>query len=376
VKITKVEAQVWGARFSRAADPAWTGGIPWDGGEATVVKIHTDEGLVGIGAGAGDPRFILRQVAPRLEGQDPLAVERHTRMLRDNGGPWLGHTTPWEVEIALWDLVGKAAGLPLSKLWGGYTDRIIPYASTIELREPERRAEDALRLLERGFRAIKLRIHHWTLAEDVAIVEAVRKAVGDRMEIMVDANQAERPGTPRASEGVVWSYERALATCMALEPLSVRWLEEPLARYDLDHLARLARATSVPLAGGEGNVGLHEYRWLIDRDCYAIVQPDAVVSEGLGQMRKVAAYAELHGKQMVPHHGGNGVAIAAHLHLSAACPNSPYLELVGDPPAFGTEELQGLIAEPLLPDADGFVQVPQGPGLGVELGDRWAPVDG
>src|SRR5439155_11946779 len=139
----------------------------WDGGEATVVKIHTDEGLVGIGAGAGDPRFILRQVAPRLVGQDPLAVERHTLLLRDNGGPWLGHTIPWEVEIALWDLVGKAAGLPPYKLWGGYADRITPYASTIELREPARRAEDALRLLERGFRAIKRRIHHWAPGEDL-----------------------------------------------------------------------------------------------------------------------------------------------------------------------------------------------------------------
>ena len=177
---------------------------------------------------------------------------------------------------------------------------------------------------------------------------------------------------------IIYQRETPVANLFAtmLERLDVRWLEEPLARYDLDGLARLAAATAVPLAGGEGNVGLHEYRWLIDRDCYAIVQPDAVVSEGLGQLRKVAAYAELHGKLMVPHHGGNGVAIAAHLHLSASCPNSPYLELVGDPPAFGTEELQGLIAEPFLPDRDGFVRLPEGPGLGVELGDRWAPLDG
>ena len=371
MKITRVEAQVWGARFSRAADPAWTGGIPWDGGEATVVKIHTDEGLVGIGAGAGDPRFILRQVAPRLEGQDPLAVERHTRMLRDNGGPWLGHTTPWEVEIALWDLVGKAAGLPLYKLWGGYTDRILPYASTIELREPERRADDALRLLERGFRAIKLRIHHWTLAEDVAIVAAVRTAVGDRMEIMVDANQAQTPGTPHLTEGPVWSYERALRTCRALADLDVTWVEEPLGRFAFDDLARLAAASDVPIAGGENNAGLHEFRLLIERNCYDVIQADAVCSEGLLQLKKVAGYAEMHNKLFVGHHGGSGIGIAAHLQLSASLPNSPWVELLQEPPAMTDVDFQGLIAEPFLPDADGFVRLPGKPGLGIELGDRW-----
>ena len=206
-------------------------------------------------------------------------------------------------------------------------------------------------------------------------MEAVRRAVGDRMEIMVDANQAQTPGTPRNEDGPVWSYERALATCRELERLGVAWLEEPLRRYDFDNLSRLAAATEVPLAGGENNVGLHEFRWLIDRNCYDVIQADAVCSEGLAQLKKVASYAEMHHKLFAPHHGGNGVGIAAHLHLSASCPNSPYVELLQDPPALSELDFQGLIAEPFLPDANGDVHLPNRPGFGVELGDRWERVE-
>jgi hypothetical protein len=171
------------------------------------------------------------------------------------------------------------------------------------------------------------------MKEDIAQVEAVRRAVGDRMEIMVDANQAQTPGTPRLAEGPVWSYKRALATCRELEPLDIVWLEEPLSRFDFEHLARLSAATSVPLAGGENNVGLHEFRWLIDQNCYDVIQADVVCSEGLAQLKKVAGYAEMHHKTFVGHHGGSGVGIAAHLHLSASCPNSPYVELLQEPPS-------------------------------------------
>jgi D-galactarolactone cycloisomerase len=374
MKITAVEAQVWRGEYRDAVRPAWAPGTSWRGREATVYFVRTDEGLTGIGAGSGVPDFVHRQVSPRLVGQDPFAIERHTAMLRDNGGPWLSHPIAWGVELALWDLVGKAAGLPLYKLWGGYADTVKAYASLIEVRSPERRAEDALALLEQGYRAIKLRLHAWTLAEDVAQVEAVRRAVGDRMEIMVDANQAQTPGTPRNADGPVWSYERALATCKELEALDVTWMEEPLGRYDFDGLARLAAATAVPLAGGENNVGLHEFRQLIDRDCYDVIQADAVCSEGLAQLKKVAAYAELHHKPFAPHHGGNGIGVAAHLHLGASCPNAPYVELLQDPPQVSAADFQALIAEPLLPDEDGYVHLPQQPGYGVELGDRWQRV--
>src|SRR4029079_5173255 len=115
--------------------------------------------------------------------------------------------------------------------------------------------EDALAFRERGYRAVKLRLHAWTMKEDVAQVEAVRRAVGDTMEIMVDANQAQAPGTPHLTEGPVWSYERALRTCRALADLDVTWVEEPLGRFAFDDLTRLAAASDVPIAGVENNDG-------------------------------------------------------------------------------------------------------------------------
>jgi len=374
MRITGVTTEIYQLRFPRPVHPAWAPGTSWSSSEASVFRIETDQGLVGMAAGVGSPAFVRDAIAPRLVGRDPFKTEQITNILRDHGGPWLGHTSPWGIELALWDLIGKAAGLPVSRIWGRAADRILGYASTIEIRPPEERAEDALRLLEKGYRAIKLRLHSATIAEDIAQVRAVRDAVGERMQIMVDANQAERPGTPKLRDGPVWDYHRALATCRELQSLSVAWVEEPLSRYNYDDLAKLNAAVDVPLAGGEGCSGLHEFRQLLDRGCYSIVQPDAIVAEGLGQLRKIAAYAEMHHRLCIPHHGGNGFAVAAHLQLSASCPNAPYLELLQDPPGIGVMEVQGLIAEPFDVDRDGYVQVPDRPGLGVEISDRWQKV--
>jgi D-galactarolactone cycloisomerase len=374
MRITGLTTEIYQLRFPQPMHPAWAPGTTWSSSEAAVFRIETDEGVAGIAAGVGCPNFVRDVIAPQLIGRDPFETERITNILRDHGGPWLGHTSPWGIELALWDLIGKSACLPVSRMWGRFTEKILGYASTIEMRPPEQRAEDALRLLEKGYRAIKLRLHGGTIAEDIAQVRAVRDAVGDRMEIMIDANQAERPGTPQVHEGPVWDYHRALATCRELHSLGVAWVEEPLSRYNHDDLARLAAAVDVRLAGGEGCSGLHEFRRLLDAGCYSIIQPDAIVAEGLGQLRKIAAYAEMHHRLCIPHHGGNGFAVAAHLQLSASCPNSPYLELMQDPPGIGVMEIQGLIAEPFDVDPDGYVRVPDRPGLGVELGDRWQKI--
>jgi L-alanine-DL-glutamate epimerase-like enolase superfamily enzyme len=369
MRITAIEAEQYRIPLAGEVFPAWAPGQVWRERVVTVFRVRTDGGLTGIGAGNGSPAFVRDVVSPKLAGADPLMVGRLARVLRNAGPPWASLPVAFGIELALWDLVGKAAGLPLYQLWGAHTDRLRAYASLVEVRSPERRAEDALRLLEMGYRALKLRLHSETLEEDVAQVEAVRRAVGDRMEIMVDANQAQEPGTPGAESGPVWDYHRALATCRALAPLGVRWLEEPLGRYAFDDLRRLTAASDIPISGGENNVGAHEFRWLIDRDCYDIVQPEATVSGGLSMLRTIAGYAELRGKLCIPHHGGNGVGLAGHLQLSAAIPNCPYVELVQEPPALTAEMFQGVLVDPFLPDAEGNVLLPDRPGLGVELRD-------
>lgn len=371
MKITAVGAEVYRIPFVGEVRPAWAPGTTWREKQTTVVRVETDAGLVGYGAGVASVQVVRERVAPLLVGQDPFEVERLFRVVVNWAGGAAAVPVACAIELALWDLIGQAAGLPLYKLWGMDKDRVRAYASLVELRSPEQRAEDALRFLELGYRAIKLRLHAPTLQEDVAQVEAVREAVGDRMEIMVDANQAQEPGTPGSEGDLVWGYDRALATCRELAPLGVVWMEEPLGRFEFDNLSKLAAASDVPIAGGENNVGLHEFRLLIDRDCYDVVQPDALVSTGLGGLRKVAAYAELHHKQMAPHHGGSGVGVAAHLHLSASCRNSSYVELLQEPPVLPVETFQGLLSEPLVPDSEGNVRLPDGPGLGIELNTAW-----
>jgi L-alanine-DL-glutamate epimerase-like enolase superfamily enzyme len=374
MKITAVEAEVWRIPFPGEVEPAWAPGTSWRDKLTTVYRVRTDEGVSGIGAGAGSPQLIRDRVNPRLVGRDPFAIEHIFRTVVNWGGGAAAVPVACAIEMALWDLVGKAADLPLAKLWGLNSDRVRAYASLVELRSPERRAEDALRFLDQGYRSIKLRLHSPTMKEDIAQVEAVRAAVGDRMEIMVDANQAQEPGTPGSEDDLVWGYDRALATCRELAPLGIVWMEEPLGRFDFDNLRRLAAASDIPIAGGENNVGLHEFRWLIDQDCYDIVQPDAAVSAGLSGLRKIAAYAELRQKPFAPHHGGSGLGVAAHLQLSASCSNSHYVELLQEPPALPVELFQGLLTEPLVPDSDGNVRLPYKPGLGVELNTTWERV--
>lgn len=366
MKIESVKATLLKVPYPLPFEAAWEPGVIRNDRDVTVVRIQADSGLIGWGASGFDQADdINRLAAPHLVGEDAFAFERHARITRYAKGAWI-------VEMALCDLVGKAAGLPLAKLWGHYADRIPAYASIVAAKSPAERADDALALLEGGYRAIKLRAHAPTIAEDVEMVEKVRAAVGDRMEIMVDANQAGAASGPIKHPGdpIVWDYERALATARAYEQLDVYWLEEPLPRYDLQAIARLTGAVELKIAGGEGNAGLHEFYWMLDAGAYDIIQPDAATCEGVWQLRKLAAACERAGKLFIPHHGANGIALAAHLHLQASVPNSPWVEFIIDPPWRTIEsyqQLYGVMREPLLIDAEGFVPVPQGPGLGIAV---------
>ena len=188
---------------------------------------------------------------------------------------------------------------------------------------------------------------------------------------MTDANQAQQPGTLQPEAGPVWRYERALQTARELHRLGVYWLEEPLDRYDFDNLARLTDATDILIAGGENNCGLHEYRQLVDRGCYDVLQPEAMVGETMSQLRKACAYAEMHHTLCAPHHGGGGLGFIAHLHLCAATPNCPYVEVFHDPGGFSSDVFQWYLAEPLRLDAsDGCMPLPEKPGLGVEIDEE------
>ena len=345
-------------------EPAWSPGreMGFQRGGGSVVEIHTDQGLVGIGPGV-EPR-VLQGARAQLVGQDPFDTERHIGVLRyyARGGAYQGAAG---IDIALWDLIGKACGQPLYKLWGGAKEKVPVYASMVQLSTPEERASLAGRLKDEGWQAIKLRIHHETIQEDVATVEAVRNVVGDGMEIMVDANQAQSAGNWQP--GILWDYRRALETARELDRLGCYWLEEPLQRYAFEDLARLNAEVAMPIAGGENNRGVHEFFQMLRQNVYDILQPESMVNVGITELRKIGVLAEAFGKKVAPHHGGRGLGTVAHLHLIASWPHSPYLELLHDPPVGDYAHGFSVLKESPVVDGEGFVAVPQGPGLGVEI---------
>jgi len=344
-------------------EPAWSPGTKtrYTVAGGSVLEIRTEQGITGIAPGI-DPA-LMDAVKAQLMGKDPFDTEEHAARLRyyAAGASYRGSSC---VDIALWDLIGKACNQPLYKLFGGGKDRVIPYASMIALGTPEERARLAGQLAQEGWKAIKLRLHHQTMKDDIRTVEAVRAAVGDRMLIMTDANQAQSTGNWQP--GVLWDYQRALDTARELERLRVYFLEEPLQRYEFSRLAELNRNVAIPLAGGENNRGLHEFRQMCTEGVYDILQPEPLVTEGITGLRKIGALAETFGKRIMPHHGGGNIGTIATLHLVASWPHAPYWETLHDPPVGSYEHRFAIFQNPPRVK-DGWMDVPQGPGLGVAI---------
>jgi L-alanine-DL-glutamate epimerase-like enolase superfamily enzyme len=273
--------------------------------------------------------------------------------------------------MALWDIIGKTANLPLYKLWGHSSSQIPAYASAVEVGTPQDRAELALHYQALGFKAVKLRLHKENMTDDLAILDACLKATDGRVDFIVDANQATN--LPCPERGIVWDYQRALRMARELEARNVLWLEEPLSRYDFDNLIRLREATEISIAGGEKNQGLHEFRWLIERGVYDIIQPDCAMSEGVSQLRKIAAMAEMYKRQFVPHHSMSGIGLAAIVHLACTFPGSTWLEVMYEPRTRTIEayqQLGGILESRIWIDKDGNVAAPDRPGLGVVLNEK------
>ncbi|MBL8174265.1 MAG: mandelate racemase/muconate lactonizing enzyme family protein [Bryobacterales bacterium] len=351
-------------RETGTMEAAWDPGNPrkYFAGGGSVVQIHTDQGLVGIGPGVDEA--LLAAAKAQLVGKDPFDTEQHAGRLRYYAGG-VSYRGGANIDIALWDLIGKACGEPLYKLWGGAKDRVIPYASMIKLGTPEERAALAGKLAADGFQAIKLRLHHESMKEDLRTVETVRKATGGKMTIMVDANQAQSSGNWQP--GVLWDFRRALETAKELERMGVYFLEEPLQRYEFAKLAELNRQLSMPLAGGENNRGMHEFLQMCTDGVYDILQPEPLVMEGITGLRKIGALAEAFGKRIMPHHGGGNIGTIATLHLVASWPHAPYWELLHDPPVGAYENRFAIFRNPPKVGRDGWMELPQGAGLGVEI---------
>ncbi len=345
-----------------------------------LVEIETDEGIRGIGeagvGGGGTRHVIEHQLRPLILGEDPLLIEGLWQKMfartRQFGRRGIVMNAISGVDIALWDIAGKVAKLPVYKMLGACRDRVEAYASGGFYQEGkgiDDLAGEAEGYRARGFKGMKMKIgrnpstqtHLRHLAgnaekcevepgEDIARVAAVRKALGPKAKLMADVNCA-------------WSPAMAIQMGRALEPYNLYWLEEPVATDDIDGSARVAAALATPVAGYETEIGLYGFRELIARGAVDIVQPDLAWSGGFSECRRIAAFAHAHHLMVAPHAFAGAVLLAAALHFIASIPNGLVLEFDQNPNGLRDE----LLKEPFAIDRDGMIPLPQRPGLGIEL---------
>ncbi len=344
------------------------GGLPVQIGGFTFTEVHTDQGLVGLGPGI-HPND-LRAAKTRLVGRDPFDMNLHAAALyrqpsagSDNYGFWGA-----PVEIALWDLLGKATDQPLYKLWGGTRDRVLTYAAMWGSGTPEDRAAKAAELKAAGWRAMKLRTHFSTTKENVRVVEEVRKATDPDFHILTDPNNAAGDANAGGESDTEWTFLRAVETAREFQRLGVYWLEEPFPRYAHNLLADLNRLVDIPLVGGEANWGIHEFKDYLDTGCYDILMPE-ILRVGPMMSRQIASLAAAYNMRVTPHGAtyerrfGNICA----MHLTASWPNAPIVEFIHEPPIADIFAGWSVFESAPVLEKDGYMKMPTGPGLGVTI---------
>ena len=326
---------------------------------ATIVRVHDDAGNVGIGS--GDAMYGFSDYQRYFIGEDPLDLERHAAVLANiefHAG------RPWPVDVALWDLAGKIEDEPIWKMLGGHTDTIRAYASSGVHRSVPEMVEVAERAIALGFPAMKVRFGRPTIDEDLAVIKAVRDAVGDRLELMVDCNQGWRMPWDTQQP---WTVDHATDVALQLQAEQVYWMEEPLHRGDYEGMAELRSRVTMRIAGGELTREPYEFRELLQRGCFDVFQPDCVCSMGISGLRHLAAEVDAAGKIFTPHTWGNGIGVMANLQLTAGTVGTPFIEFPFDPPEWTTARRDYILTETIEVDGDGWIRLSERPGLGIEL---------
>jgi L-alanine-DL-glutamate epimerase-like enolase superfamily enzyme len=330
----------------------------------TLVEVITDEGLTGWGSCFTSGSLVagaMRLLWPLLEGASAIEPERTTEILRQSTF-WQGRGGAVEhaisgLDLALWDILGKASGQPVGRLLGGmYRSRIKPYGSIL-FDEPDVLAQRLQETVARGFRAIKLGWRPFGRRSrrfDELLMRTARETVGDRVELMVDAGGSEQFWP----HGLNWARE----TARMLANYDVTWFEEALPPDDLDGYIELTRVSPVPIAGGEVLTRRQSFLPWLSRNAVDIIQPDCTKNGGLSESRRIAWAAQDHNIQFVPHGWNTVVGLAADLQLTAAIPIARYVEYLTPSPY-----IEDLTPEPFRPDADGLLPIPERPGLGVEI---------
>lgn len=353
MKITRIETLVLGLPMVLSGSTVpLQAGRPRTRMEILLVRVDTDEGVSGWGEGFGHRIFPATRavldtlIGPLCIGRDPTAISAIVEELERNlagagrNGPAIYALSA--LDIALWDIAGKLAGLPLYRVLGGSPrERLPAYASVLRYGEPAAVVDRVERALKRGYRRVKL--HEVTLAP----VRAAREAAGPDVTIMVDCNCS-------------WTVAEAIAMARKLQPLGLTWLEEPVWPPE-DHagLARVQAQGGIAVAAGE-NAMLADFRNLFEAGAVSYAQPSVTKVGGVTQMRKVMALADAAGIAVVPHSAYFGPGLLATLHCVAAMPRESLVE------RYDADFAVNPLHEAILPDEHGCLAVPQGPGLGVD----------
>ena len=366
MKITDVALRLVEVPLKEPFRSSWNPGNPEKKLFVSLVEVTTDDGIKGYGAACDSTQLLAgvweTHIRPLLIGKDVTEIEAISAGLNNVA---LYAYRPWCVEVAVWDALGKYANLPIYKMLGGAQDKVLAYASTGELKTVEERIEDAQRFISEGFKMMKIRAHQDDVEDDLKDIREIFKAVGGKIKIAIDANQ----GWFFNGKKVVskWDFKKALYVCQQLEELGAEWLEEPLYSYDFEGLSELRKRVNINIAGGEINAQVHEFRDFIKHNCFDIYQMDTVLSGGILQSRKVAAMVEAENKIFTPHTWTNGMGLAAALHVAGSVSNCPFIEYCYDPPRWDYTIRDMMFTEPLKVEKDGYIRVPNKPGLGVEL---------
>jgi L-alanine-DL-glutamate epimerase-like enolase superfamily enzyme len=361
MKITAIEITQHQFPLDPPFRPSWSS-RPRQLFDATIIRVHTDAGITGIGS--GDYMLGFAGHEHLFVGEDPLRLERHFRAI--------AHITfhygrCWPLDLALWDLAGKIAGQPCWKLLGGMRSRIACYASSGTLRGSAELAALAEQVVARGFKAMKIRFRRGEWRADIEALQAVRARIGTKLELMVDCNQGWRFPWDTMS---AWTLKDAIAVGRELERLGVYWMEEPLHRADREGMKALRHALDMRIAGGELDREMSELRDLIAEGCVDVLQPDVVSVGGITGLAKIAAMANEHALTFTPHSWGNGIGLLANAHLAAGTSDGSYFEFPWDPPEWTIARRDFMLRRPVDVDAEGHLVLSDAPGLGIELDEE------
>ncbi|MCU1359768.1 MAG: mandelate racemase/muconate lactonizing enzyme family protein [Ilumatobacteraceae bacterium] len=335
---------------------------------ATIVRVRDSDGREGIGS--GDVMYGFADYARYFIGQDPLDLGQHAARLANiefHAG------RPWPLDLALWDLAGKIGDEPVWRMLGGTSPRVRLYASSAVHRPVPHMVDTAHRIIDAGFDAMKVRFGRPSIEDDLAVISAVRDAVGDRLTLMVDCNQGWRMPWDTAQP---WDLHTATAVAERLQAEQVFWMEEPLHRGDYEGMTELRRrvrsAGSMRIAGGEMTREPYEFRELLQRDCLDVFQPDCVCSQGISGLAMFAHQVAAAGKLFTPHTWGNGIGVAANLQLIAGTvgyEGSQWVEWPYDPPEWSIDRRDYPLSEHLQAEG-GWITLSDAPGLGFQLDEE------